>query len=206
MSSFSLQSLIFPNFVLISSIGLISFYFTRNWIVSISTALLKSVLFFCYFAFFFDGTFTLKDDWTYFQDGVQGVALIKQSSLYEGLLNSIHIFRYSGDHKLYSFLNVFGVLFFGEYYFSTIVFNIIFSVLVAGIGYLLFTDLFNLSKRWSLFVFIYIAFHPTITVWSTFINIKDIFVLMLHAVMIYSIHIISICVPFSSFVIKRQHF
>ena len=73
MSPFPLQSLIFPFFFLISSIGLISFYFTKNWIVSISIALLKSILFFCYFGFFFDGTFTLKDDWTYLQDGVEGV-------------------------------------------------------------------------------------------------------------------------------------
>lgn len=186
MTSFSIDQLFLPTSIIFFSTLLISFCFTRSFFLSLSTSFIKSGLFFTYFNMFFDGTFTYLDDWNYVDGGIlflkNGIFL---SNIFENWATALMIGN--GSHFLYYLYNAYSFLIFGEYYFAPVVLNILITLFISLIGTLIVKYEFNFNNRQKIYFYFFLMLHPDILAWSSFINIKDIVVLFLHILTLYSI-------------------
>lgn len=129
----------------------------------------------------------LVDDLNYFTCGQMAYEKIgndflayfeRDSLLYLGLING-------GKHFGYSILNAYSFILFGENYYSPIIFNIIFSAI--GAVYLSKTlSLAGVSKQMTKMFFVFVMLQWDILSWSSFLNLKDIFVFMCVTIAFYN--------------------
>ena len=167
-------------------IGLVMVYaYSKRTLVSLGVAFVKAAVFFIYFYFFFDGTFTFKDDWTYLNAGnellAKGFSIFSIVTDRETLMN---MFR--SRHILYQVYNLLAFKLFGENYFSPVALNIIVTFFTSYLLYK-FALLLKLSKQLSLYIAILYLIHWDILAWSSFLNLKDILVQFLVFLAIYSL-------------------
>lgn len=189
MMAFPLESVIAPTLVIFLITAIVSFYFLKSPFVAIGAAFLKSGIFFVYFCFYFDGTFTFLDDWTYFNKGRD---LLARDI---GVLNLPGNWDYvlmigGGDHFLYYLYNAYAFRLFGEYYFSPVACNVLITVLIAYFGSGLAKREFGISTLQSKWFYIFVLFHPDILAWSNVMNGKDVLVLFLHVVLLISVSLL----------------
>lgn len=147
---------------------------------SIFVSFTKVIIPFLYFAFFFDKSWTILDDWGYFENGER---LIKQgygpiSSLLEknGIISLIVLSK--GHHFLYSWYNLLAEWLFGVYYYSAVFLNVGLTFLAAFLLYrVALICAFPVSYAQGLFLFF--SLHWELLVWSSFVNLKDVLVMLM---------------------------
>ncbi|MGI9255935.1 MAG: hypothetical protein ACR2PY_03270 [Salinispira sp.] len=151
----------------------------KHFILAFTIAVLKSCIYFVYFAFFFDGIYTLTDDWKYLSTAIRfwenaplGIVGLKE------LIEQVKIITNS-SHPFYPIVNIFAVRLFGMVYSAPVAINYIILPVIACIGAnfaareLLFD---NTQKR---LIYILLLFYPFLNSWATILNLKDIWVLIL---------------------------
>lgn len=183
MKPFDLDLLFLPGFLIFIATCSVVFYVTRSVVFSLLAAFLKTGIFLIYFGLLFDGTFTFLDDWNYVAGGI---ALLDQriglSTLAENW--GFVLMTAGGDHFLYHLYNTYAFRFFGVGYYAPVALNILLTVLVAWFGSILGAREFGLKGQWKKIFFMFLMLHPDILAWSNVMNGKDIFVLLLHVLLL----------------------
>lgn len=171
-------------------IGLVSFIISSKDF-SLPTAfvisLIKVLIPFVYFAFFFDGTWTFLDDIEYQSQGTtmleRGYNPVSTLLTSHGLAN---LFSLSGGfHILYGWWNVLAQYLFGQHYYSAIFLNV---ALTFVSGYFLFrvVRLCSFGQKYAQAFIVFFLFHWDVLVWSSLVNLKEILVLSLTIICFYS--------------------
>lgn len=165
---------------------------TRNFLpiqITLFVSLVKTSIPLIYFAWFYDGTWTFKDDWQYLSVGSE-LSRLGYTPI-SVLLEVYVLFLYArGKHILYYWWNLLAVYLFGEHYYAPVFLNILLTFIS---GYYLFHTalLSGFSKRYAQFLSMFFLLHWDVLAWSSFTNLKDILVLTLTIIALYSILLLS---------------
>lgn len=183
--------------------------------ISITTGAIKASIFVLYFRYVFDGSFTLLDDITYLKVGMY---LLNEGVGFTNFIDNWSVVHLaSGSNAVFYYLyNAYALwLFDTDHYFAPVALNLILAPSIALLGFRLAKDEFGIDGAISSVFFLYLLFHPDIFVWSNFINIKDIFILFLHVILLLAVsqfyksnYIIAIClflVSISLLMISRHY-
>ncbi|OQW92596.1 MAG: hypothetical protein BWK78_01235 [Thiotrichaceae bacterium IS1] len=169
--------------------GLIGFLFVRRHL-SFETAagisFIKVTIPFCYFAWFYDGQWNFLDDISYFYGGInflQKGFTPMNILLDERGWDSLSALA-GGRHILYYWWNILGQYLFGQYYFAPIFLNVMLVFLCSNVVYNI-AKVSEFKENYAKFLLIFVLFHPEITVWSSFVNLKDTLVMTLTATALY---------------------
>ncbi|WP_200763266.1 hypothetical protein [Nitrosophilus alvini] len=161
------------------------FIYSKNIYISFFIASIKTTFFFIYFYLFFDGTFTLLDDWSYLK---QTEDIINQNkTLFTLIFNPNDLVNFfSTKHIVYQLYNVAAFNVFGNNYFSPVALNIILTYFISWILYN-FLLLLKFSKKISLLIAVFYLIHWDTLFWSSIINIKDFLAQFLFLVILYNL-------------------
>jgi len=171
-------------FISLAIISLLSFFITLSIIkkstLSFLLVLCKFSLFTIYFVIWSHfSPVTLIDDQTYFQDSLE---VFDQAETFRFLFSKEGL-AYLGSlaggwHIGYYIYNVIAFYLFGASYYAPVLLNILFSVCTAFLFYKTLL-VAGVERKFSLFAFVFFMLHWDIMSWSSFINLKDTFVLFL---------------------------
>jgi len=189
MHSFELSAIVYPFVAIFIATFGISFKYTGWIIASVCAALIKANLFFIYFGFVFDGTYTFLDDWSYLEGGRD---FLKHDVGFFDLVGNWDLASQigRGDHFIYYLYNSYAIKVFGDEYFSPVAFNIILTIFIAYLGSGLIGLNFDLSKKQSKIFYFFLLLHPDILAWSNVVNGKDILVLFLHVLLLIALSLL----------------
>lgn len=183
---FDLGPLVWPSLTIFVIVFGVSLALLRRPGTAIGIATIKTTIFLAYFGWFFDGTFTYLDDWTYFERGAYIYDLgLNPSDLLDSLPLLLAIGE--GDHFLYYVYNALTFNLFGTYYFAPVAMNVLLTSLIAWLGVRLAVSERLCSLRQASLFFIFLILHPDITTWSSLVNGKDTLVLLLHVLLLTSV-------------------
>jgi hypothetical protein len=159
---------------------------TRSPAACLALALTKTGIYWAYYAWFFDGSYTFLDDWTYLD---RGGSLSAEGVGWLNMLDSLPLLLAAGEgnHFLYYLFNASAVEWFGEGYYAPVALNVMLSVIVAWMGTRLVVAEGLCAPRHGALFFALMVLHPDIMAWSTVMNGKDIVVLLLHVVLLTSV-------------------
>lgn len=183
---FPLLELLIPTVAIFLVGWLVSFYMTRRLHWSLFVALIKALLFICYYGLVFDGTFTFLDDWSYLERG----ALLRDAgiSLLNAPANLELLFDVAGSrHFIYYLFNADAFRIFGDGYYSPVALNVMLTFVAAGLMAAAARRGLSFSQSLTVGLFVFIALHPDILAWSTLINVKDTLVLVFTALAIFAV-------------------
>lgn len=185
MDPFSFELLILPTIIIFVFTLFFSLKFNIKPGISILAAILKASVYFVYFYFFFDGTFTMLDDWTYIEGGQK---LLDRGVTFTNLFINWEyaLMIGGGQHFLYYLINTYAFMFFGEGYYAPVALNIIITVFIAYIGAKLAKKEFFLSNKSSRIFYLFLLLHPDIFAWSNVYNGKDLVTLFFHVTLLAS--------------------
>ena len=185
MQPFDLRVLLLPGLVIFFATFWVAQRVTRSFAFSLPAALIKAGAFWLYFGLLFDGTYTFLDDWSYLEGGrqlyAQGVGITNLAQNWHLLLTVG-----SGNHFLYYLYNAYAFQLFGETYFAPVALNVLLTSLIAWFGTNLAGQEFGLGGPQRKYFFVFLLLHPDILVWSNIMNGKDIFVLLMHVLLLLS--------------------
>ena len=133
-----------------------------------------------YFAWYFDGAWTMLDDLTYLEHGgrlldlgYHPLSLITDSQAYETTCALI-----GGRHIMYVWWNFVAQYLFGEHYFSPVLMNVALTFVAAEcLGRLAIRC--GASEPYRMAIQAFFLVHWDVVAWSTVMNLKDILVLTL---------------------------
>jgi len=145
-------------------------------------ATFKALIFFCYFYFFYDGTYTSGyDDYYYMSKGALLLEEIREKSL-----ASIEIFNVAESfHFTYIIISAIAQYAFGEYYYSLVAINVMASFLCGLISHAIIKSQYQNDKHAKIFC-VAMLLYPDVLSWSSVFAGKDIFVLLGHLIFIYA--------------------
>lgn len=185
MRSFDLNILLAPGVIIFFATLWVAFRATHSPVFALLTAFLKAGVFIVYFGLLFDGTYTFLDDWSYLEGGqelqAQNVGITNLGDNWE-----LALMIGGGDHFLYYLYNTYALRLFGEGYYAPVALNILLTLLVAWYGTRLVAREFGISGIRRKWFFGFLLLHPDILVWSNVMNGKDIFVLLMHILLLLS--------------------
>lgn len=185
MQPFDLPTLLWPATVIFVATVIVAFYVTRAPVFSLCAALIKAGVYLLYFRHFFDGTYTFLDDWSYLEGGQELLAAgVGVSNLAEHW--SLVLVVGGGDHFVYYLYNTYAFRFFGVGYYAPVALNILITLAISFIGARLAKIELAFSRQTTKLFFAFLLFHPDIFAWSNIMNGKDILVLLLHVLLLYS--------------------
>ncbi|MGH8113434.1 MAG: hypothetical protein ACREPS_00055 [Rhodanobacteraceae bacterium] len=172
MQPFPLLDLAWPAiFILVTGFA-IAYAFTRRIVLSYWITALKAGLFLLYFGFFFNGTYTFKDDLRYLHIGEQlvanGIGLMNIISHYKYIVSTV-----MGQNIAYYVYNATAVNLFGAGYYAPVTLNIVLTFLEAGLLMKAARDGLGMGCRAAIGLFAFLALSPDVLVWSTIPNFKD---------------------------------
>ena len=184
MDFYNPDYLYLPAFVVFIFGMLVLYSYSKDIILSIVISFFKASIFYIYFSFFFDGTFTFLDDWSYLNQANRFIDEEMSANLLFEYYKLVEFFHSS--HVLYQLHNVLSFKIFGAYYFSPVAINIIITFVTS---YFLFNiaKLIGFSKRVSLVIAVFYLLHWDVLAWSTLFNLKDILVQLFSIILIYQI-------------------
>lgn len=183
---YSIYDLIVPSLILFFGGFFLSFVVTRSVILGISVSFVKIMVFVLYYGFFFDGTFTFKDDWTYLSTGAE--LYYRGIDIFNFWDHLSEVFaRAGGTHIGYYLFNLFVIDVWGVNYFAPVAVNILLTFI--GGAYLVAAsrEIIGCSSHLSAGLFVFFVLHPDILAWSTVMNGKDILVATGTTMMMYSV-------------------
>jgi hypothetical protein len=159
---------------------------TRSPAATLGLAFVKTGIYWAYYAWSFDGTYTFLDDWTYLE---RGAALQAEGVGWLNMIDSLPLLLAAGEgnHFLYYLFNASAIGWFGEGYYAPVALNVMLSVIVAWSGTRLVVAEGLCAPRHGAVFFAFLILHPDIVAWSTVMNGKDIVVLLLHVVLLTSV-------------------
>ncbi|MDA8787048.1 hypothetical protein N9N19_05840 [Porticoccaceae bacterium] len=186
MNSFDLGVLILPTLAIFFVCVMSCFYVTREPKTSLLLSFVKSGAFILYFGLFFDGSYILGDDLSYFKVGLtiteQQITFFNFIGRWDEMMALI-----PDGHKLYYIYNTVAIKLFGGSYFSAVALNVILTVAIAYYGTTLVVREGWMSPAKGKLFFAFLLIHPYIFIWSNTVNIKDILVLFLTVLLLHSV-------------------
>lgn len=186
VSSFLFADLLLPALVIFFLGFTISWKVTRAPHWAIFVAYTKTVVFLGYYGFFFDGTYTFLDDWTYLYGGE--LLLNKGVSLLNMFAHLPDLFLLAGGkHFIYYVLNADAFRLFGPGYYSPVALNIVLTFLAAAFMAAAAKRGLGFSRKLAAGFFICMVLHPDVVAWSTIMNGKDVLVLTGTALAVYAV-------------------
>lgn len=205
MQSFDLDLILVPCLVIFFTTMAVALMVTRSVMFSLFAAFAKGGIFLVYFGVLFDGTFTFLDDWSYLEGGQEllahGVGITNLADNWE-----LALMTGGGDNFVYYLYNTYAFRLFGYGYYAPVALNILLTLLVAWFGTRLAAREFGFSDVWQKWFFAFLLLHPDIMAWSNIMNGKDIFVLLLHVLLMLScsmlfrhrfVHALALLIPVS---------
>jgi hypothetical protein len=133
-----------------------------------------------YFAYYFDGEWCILDDLVYYtdadqilQEGFNPLTALFTSDGYH-LLTAYC----SGHHVLYTWLNIVAQYLFGPYYYANVFMNVVFTFVSAHVFSRTLGEM-GFEARYRRWAEVFLLLHWDTIAWSSFINLKVIFVKML---------------------------
>lgn len=185
MQPFDLPTLLWPATVIFVATVIVAFRVTRAPAFSLCAALIKAGVYLLYFGYAFDGTYTFLDDWSYLEGGedllAAGVGITNLAEHWNLVLVTGR-----GDHFVYYLYNTYAFRLFGVGYYAPVALNILITLVVSFIGARLAHIELRLSRQTTKLFFAFLLLHPDIFAWSNVMNGKDILVLLLHVLLLYS--------------------
>lgn len=186
MIPYGLEPILWPTSIIFFATILVSYKLTRYPALSIFSGFIKSGLFAIYYGFYFDGTYTFLDDWTYLEGGKE---------LFSGEIGVTNILEHldfvkeigGGSHVLYYLINSYAFKAFGYGYYSPVALNILLTIAIAFFGARLASRGFGFDKKTSNIFYFFLLLYPDILAWSTIMNGKDILVLFFQIMLLVSI-------------------
>jgi len=183
---FDIGLLLFPGLVLFLSLIILGYLGSKSLTIALLIATIKTSFFILYFGFFFDGTYTTgADDEHYLSTGYKLYLFFLDGSS-EVTINNIKNIVV-GSLFIYNILNAIAFLLFGVFYFSPVVINIIISAAAAVISVKIIKQQQILHGRHLNYFFLFFVLHPELLSWSTVFNLKDVLVLFMHVLLLYSV-------------------
>ena len=188
LDPFPLQPLLMPALAILAATAIATYAVTKAATLSLVTGAIKAAIFISYFGYFFDGTYTVLDDWTYVRNGI---FLLNHNVNFLNFYDNWHIAREASEGNdvfFYYLYNAFAFELFGQaQYFAPVALNLVLVALIAYLGYRLAHTEFGIEALPAKIFFFFLLFHPDILVWSNLLNIKDIFVLLTHVLLLTAI-------------------
>lgn len=160
--------------------------------VSLPVALIKAAIPLVFFARFYDGSWYFLDDFVYAQQGktVIDAGFNPFSALFtKSGLTLLHYVS-DGNHFLYGWWNVLGEWTFGESYWAAVFLNVILTYIVALTTARMLEDL-DFPPSYVRGVCLVFMLHIEVIVWSSFVNLKDLLILTLTAMLLRSIIVLA---------------
>lgn len=172
-------------------IGLFGFLVSRLIIsveVAFITAILKVMIPFIYFAYYYDGSWNFLDDITYTAQGTRLLdlgynpitTLVNEAAMSE----LINLSR--GYHIIYGWWNVFAQYLFGKHYYSAVFLNV---ALTFVIGHFLvkIAHMSNFDFKYRQKLYLFYLLQWELLTWSSLMNMKDILIMTLTIIALYLI-------------------
>jgi hypothetical protein len=185
IQTFSIEQLIIPSISIFIIGTLILYIYTKNIILSSLITFLKASIFFIYFSFFFDGTFTFLDDFTYLAHAEKYI-----DNQYDTLYLLLHPWEFipifSNRHFLYQLWNVLAFNIYETSYFAPVSLNIIVTFLTSLVLFKLLYTIGMVKKYAIWFALFYVIYWNTLS-WSSLLNLKDFLVQLFSILLIYNI-------------------
>lgn len=172
-------------------IGIIGFWIACRdlpYQIALFVSGIKILISVVYFAFFYNGTWNIVDDFTYFYQGNfllnAGFNPITALTTSKGV--TILIFLSEGQHFLYGWWNLLSIYLFGSHYYAPVFMNILLTFIS---GFFFDKILLNLdfSRQYRKIFLIFFLLHWDVLAWSSFINLKDNLVMTLTSIALYFI-------------------
>jgi hypothetical protein len=157
-----------------------------NFLIALALSAAKAAIPFLYFAYFFDGSWNLLDDVTYFRLADSMLAEGRNPFLIFFTVGGLdQLYAAGGNHFLYYWWNLLAIYVFGPFYSSPVFLNVATTFLSA---FLLarIVRISGCAENYSKWLAIFFLFHWDILTWSSFVNLKDTIVLMLTLLATYS--------------------
>ena len=159
MNAFDINVLLFPSLLIFLSAFWVSHRVTGSIAAASAISLLKAGMFLAYFGYFFDGTYTFLDDWSYLEGGgwlrSQGVGVTNLADNW-GFVLMVG----QGEHFVYYLYNAYAITLFGDGYYAPVALNVIATVFIAWGGALLARREFNFGKRGVALFLASLSFNP----------------------------------------------
>lgn len=180
---FDIELLLLPSISIILFGFTVLFLMSKDIILSFCIPTLKSLVFLIYFNFFFDGTFTLVDDWSYFKQSLQYKEMA--DSFLHVITNVNKLVALVGStHYLYHIWNIISFELYGEYYFAPVALNIMLTFLTASVLHMLLIEV-GILKKYAIIFSIFYLIHWSTLSWSSILNLKDFLVQFLLMLYVY---------------------
>lgn len=156
-----------------------------GWRSAILIGAIKSSIAVAYFALYYDGSWTIVDDVTYYRQGRLLLAAgfnplsIFADSTGFGML----LFLSNGTQFLYGWFNLLMQFLFGQHYWSAVLGNVILTCATAVILYRFARDV-GASADYARTLALFFVVHWEVLAWSSFLNVKDLLVMFLTLVLL----------------------
>ena len=176
---FSLSAVALPTLSIFFITFWVSIRILKNPAFACFIALVKAGVYFLYSTTFFNPTYGILDDLAYISGGLR--ALEENISLLDfGWFRSIA----SSQHFVYYLLNTVALYIFGAGYFAPVALNSIVAIFIAKLGAGFATQTLPVLKTQGKALYLFLLLYPNTFAWSTILNVKDIFILFLHVLLI----------------------
>jgi hypothetical protein len=186
MSPFNFDILIWPGAVIFFATLTVSLIVKLNLSISILLSFIKAGIYIAYFGYFFDSTYTFFDDWSYLDGGREIFHRdIGLTNLWDNWDFVLIIGR--GDHFIYYLYNAYAINLFGDGYYAPVALNVIMTIAVAYLGKIISITEFLISEKSARLFYSFLLLHPDILAWSNIMNGKDILILLLHVLILFSV-------------------
>ena len=182
---FNIDLLMFPGIVLYISLFTLGYLGSKSLFIAWFIATIKTSIFILYFGYFFDGTYTSVDDEHYLSTGKKIYLLFTDSTIDVSIHEIIAIV--GGAHIIYNVINTISMVFFGNFYFSPVVINIIVSAFAGVISVKIIKQQQILHGKSLNYFFLFFVLHPELLSWSTVFNGKDTIILFVHIMLLHAV-------------------
>lgn len=157
------------------------------WVALVTTTI-KILIPLVYFAWFFDGTWVLRDDIDYLNqsaelltEGYDPLSAVLDPEGEEPLRAAAR-----GSHVLYYWWNFTAMYFFGRHYYPTVFLNLGLTFVCSYVMFKL-VRLSGFSQSYAQVLAVFCLLQADIVVWSSLLNLKDILVMTLTLLALYGI-------------------
>lgn len=174
--------------LIVAALGAVVLRRIFPWRAAVAVAGVKFAIPLIYFAAYYDATWTIIDDITYFR---QGRVLLASgynpvSVLLDGEGFKLLLYVSDGFHFLYGWFNLLTEFLLAEAYWAPVLGNVLLTC-VAGVLLRRLAVQVGASARYADGLALFFLLHWELLAWSSFLNVKDLLVMMLTLWLILSV-------------------